>query len=103
MQSMQVNDALQAVEPNALIILVFVLLHKGHGIVFPSPVRNALSLLWPIGGAMPFASIFSRVSSEIQSVVQAGLMDILIWALGSTTRAALRLSSEMTSVAGHPE
>ena len=103
LQSRHVNDALQAVEPKALIMLVLELLHKGHGTTLPSPVKKALSWLDPIGGAMPLASILRLVSSEIQSVVQAGDIEIFTSAFGSTDLAAFRESSEITSVAGQPE
>lgn len=100
---MQVNDALQGVDPNGEMSFVSLLLHIGHGMVCPSPVRNALSWLDPSGGAIPFAVIFSRASSEIQSVVHAGDKTTSTSASGSISLAALRTSLEMTSVAGHPE
>lgn len=102
-QFKHVNDALQAVDPNALTSFVSLVLQLGQGIVRSSPVRKALSWLWPTGGAIPCVVILTRVSSVIQSVVHAGLIAILTSALGSITRAANMQSSEITSVAGHPE
>ena len=52
LQSRHISNALQAVEPKALIMLVLELLHKGHGTTLPSPVKKALSWLDPIGGAI---------------------------------------------------
>lgn len=100
---MQVNDALQGVDPKGEMSFVSLLLQRGQGMMCPSPVRNALSWLDPSGGAMPFAVIFSRASLEIQSVVQAGDRTTSTSALESMTLAALSTSLEMTSVAGHPE
>ena len=102
-QELQMNEALQAVDPNGEISFVSLLLHIGQGIIRPSPVRKALSWLDPSGGAIPFAVIFPLASLEIQSVVQAGDNAILISALGSISLADLSTSSEITSVAGHPE
>ncbi len=102
-QELQMNEALQAVDPKGEISFVSILLQRGHGVTRPSPVRNALSWLDPSGGAMPFAVIFPLASSEIQSVVQAGDNATLISAFGSIARADLRTSSEIISVAGHPE
>jgi hypothetical protein len=59
---LQMNEALQAVDPNGEISFVSLLLQRGQGIMRPSPVRNALSWLDPSGGAIPFAVIFSRAS-----------------------------------------
>jgi len=98
-----VNDALHGVDPNGEMSFVSLLLHIGHGMMCPSPVRNALSWLDPSGGAIPFAVIFLRASREIQSVVQAGDKTTLTSASGSISLAALSTSSEITSVAGHPE
>jgi len=100
---LQVNDALQGVDPKGEMSFVSLLLQRGQGMVCPSPVRNALSWLDPSGGAIPFAVIFSRASREIQSVVHAGDKTTSTSAFGSISLAALSTSSEMTSVAGHPE
>jgi len=100
---LQLKEALQAVEPKGDTRFVSLLLQIGQGMMRSSPVRKALSWLKPSGGAMPFCVIFSRALSEIQSVVQAGLMAIRTSDLGSITRAAASTSFEMTSVAGQPE
>ena len=71
--------------------------------ILPCPVKNARSALFPSGGAMPFLRILSNADGKIQSVVQAGASTTSMRASGSTACTAVLTSSEMTSVAGHPE
>jgi hypothetical protein len=77
MQSLHWYCALQAVEPNWLIIRVFFDLHRGQGTLVGSANKTLLSTSsW--GGAIPYSSKFLRPFSEIQSVVHAGEIIVLI-------------------------
>jgi len=102
-QSLHLNDALHAVDPNSLTTLVFTDSHRGHAILRP-PCNNSRLLAPCSGGAMPYSLSFSLPSLLIQSVVQGGDNTLLIEtpSIPCLCSSSITLCS-ITSVAGHPE
>lgn len=101
-QSSHLQDALQAVDPNSLIIVVCFDPQRGQAIAgFPS--RSRL-LADSSGGAMPYFRNFSRPESLIQSVVHGGVkMRFIDTSRSPLSRKPRTILSSITSVAGQPE
>ena len=97
-------NALQAVEPNWLISLVFPDRHCGQLTCFSSPNNTLLPFEVPTGGAIPYSRNFFRPDSDSQSVVQAGVKVVSIVMFSKPLSASIFLmSSSMVCMAGQPE
>src|SRR5699024_5100320 len=93
-----------AVEPNRVTSRVFNEWHWGHLTAMGIMMGPSLTADFPVGGAMPYSSSLRLPSSDIQSVVQAGVSTRSTLASWYPAAAnALVTSAEMVSMAGQPE
>src|SRR6266699_4862502 len=103
--SLQNQIDLHAVEPNTLLCCVSCDLQYGQRIAAARRRKgiNSDESAGP-GGAIPYASSFSRAACVIQSVVQAGAYVVRIsTGPSASTASARRISISISCIAGQPE